>query len=103
MTQPNYSHKTICLCHYVNIDLHPDCSNNQLGYLYPGQTLDVHVRSNKSRMEIYFESDDTHLYAPFCIVIDAYKKMKVLGSTCTRVSNAVITFPNDRTPVVCYI
>ena len=60
MTQPNYYHKTICLCHYVKPDMHPDCYKNQLVYLHPGQTLGLYVyaKRNKSRAEIYFESDD---------------------------------------------
>ena len=101
MTQQNYDHRTICLCDKVNSHMKPDCSKNQLGYLYPGQTLNIyvyvnkHFNTSKTRVKIDFESEVTQLYVPTCIIIDAYKKMEVLSSTCTRVNNTIVVFPND--------
>jgi len=99
MAQQNYDHRTICLCHKVNSHLTPDCSKNQLGYLYPGQTLIMHIYVNKhfnrSRVKIDFESDVTQLYVPTCIIDDAYKKMEVFRRTCMGVSSTIIVFPDD--------
>ena len=98
MTQQNYDHKTICLCHNVSTHTYTDCSKNQLGYLYPGQTLGMYIyvkkHNNKSKVKIDFESDVVQLYVSPCIIVDAYKKMEVIGSICTRVSNTIV-FPDD--------
>ena len=96
MTQQNYYHKTICLCH--NANQQPDCSTNELGYLYSGQTIDMYIfinkHFNKSKVKLEFEFDTMQSYISPCIIDDNHQKLEASGAICNRVRYTV-TFPTD--------
>ena len=86
--------KTLCLC---KDSKQPDCTVNELGYLYPGQTFNVYIYDNTdiddSEVKIIIEYKVDQSYISPCLV-DTTDRLKYVDNTCTIV-NFTIVFSTD--------
>ena len=84
--------RSLCVC---TNELHHDCHVNDLGYLYPGQTLTIslyHKGNNANFVAI--KTDITQQYVTPCIVLDISENLQMIDQQCTRL-HYTIGFPTD--------
>ena len=88
-------HNAICAC---NNQMDHDCSINDLGYLYPGEALNIFLyhndnRSNHHSTEIIAKNDINVLDSRPCIVPSfAEQSQTIANNYCSKVSYSAITF-----------
>ena len=96
----NSRKNTLCIC---SDETHYNCHIDDLGYLYPGQTLTAFLRSNEdtdSDSEIITKTDVNLPYIKSCIVQNPIAEHKqVLHKNCSQVSYT-IAFPTENW---CYL
>ena len=76
--------------------LHYDCHINDLGYLYPGQTLTVSLYHHKAgtASAVVVKTYITQQYVTPCIVLDNSENLQHIEKNCTKL-NYTIGFPTD--------
>ena len=85
---------SLCVC---ATDLHHDCHINELGYLYPGQTLTVplyHRRPVDADDAVVVKTDITQQYITPCIVLDISENAQRIDKQCAKL-HYTIGFPTD--------
>ena len=86
---------SLCVC---TDELHYDCHINDLGYLYPGQTLTVslynHKVTNNTINAVVVKTDINQQYVTPCIVLDISENLQLIENKCTKL-NYTIGFPTD--------
>ena len=84
--------KWLCYCDNNKTD----CNRNELGPLYPGQTVTASLRLAipKLSTEIIVETDANQTYFTPCIVHNPEQIVQFLGTTCTTL-NYMIAFPTN--------
>ena len=83
---------SLCVC---TNELHHDCHINDLGYLYPGQTLTVslyHYNANKTNAVV--KTDINQQYVTPCIVLDISEHLQLIDKKCNKL-HYTIGFPTD--------
>ena len=88
--------KTLCYCS----DKKHDCFKDELGYLYPGQTLtvafyvsmDFNFTAETEKLSIIAELNIKQMYASPCKVINAKETIQLIDKNCTEVKYT-ISFP----------
>ena len=86
--------KTFCYC---SDEKHYDCFKDELGSIYPGQTLTVSLYANLNytyNTEVITESEIKQPYNTQCAVINAKQNIQIIGKNCTTVKYA-IAFPTN--------
>ena len=85
--------RSLCVC---TDKLHYDCHINDLGYLYPGQTINIslhHLKIGRAKA-IAVKTDVNPGYATSCIVLDVSENLQSINKQCTKV-HYTIGFPTD--------
>ena len=83
---------SLCVC---TDELHYDCHVNDLGYLYPGQTLTVSLYYiNNSTNVITVKTDINQQHVTPCIVLDVNENFQLIDKHCTKL-HYTIGFPTD--------
>ena len=77
-------------------ELHYDCHINDLGYLYPGQTLTIPLYHcvAATANAVVVKTDINQQYVTPCIVLDISENLQLIDQQCTRL-HYTIGFPND--------
>ena len=86
--------KTLCYC---TNEQHFDCYREDLGFVYPGQTLTIPLHYHHYfvfTVEVIAETITNITYLSSCIVHDAKQNKQLIKSNCTKL-NYTIAFPND--------
>ena len=74
---------SLCVC---TDELHYDCHTNDLGYLYPGQTLTVslyHYNANTTNA-VVVKTDINQQYVTPCIVLDINEHLQLIDQKCNK-------------------
>ena len=84
---------SLCMC---TNESHYDCHINDLGYLYPGQTLIASLYYNKADTDnaVVVKTDITQQYVTPCIVLNLSENLQIIGQYCTRL-HYTIGFSNE--------
>ena len=84
---------SLCVC---TDESHYDCHINDLGYLYPGQTLTVSLYHNISGTvnAVAVKSDIIQQNLPSCTVLDINENLQYINKKCTML-HYTIGFPTD--------
>ena len=84
---------SLCVC---TNELHYDCHINNLGYLYPGQTLTVSFYPRKADAinAVVVKTDIDQQHVTPCIVLDISENLQFIKKNCTKV-HYTIGFPTD--------
>ena len=85
---------SLCMC---TNELHYDCHINDLGYLYPGQTLTAslyHHKGNYTTDVVVVKTDIDQQHATPCIVLDINENSQIINKQCTEL-HYTIGFPTD--------
>ena len=84
---------SLCVC---TNELHYDCHINELGYLYPGQTLATSLYHSKvdTINTIVVKTDIDQQYVTPCIVLDINENLQYIDKHCTKL-HYTIGFPTD--------
>ena len=84
---------SLCVC---TNELHYDCHINDLGYLYPGQTLTISLYHSKddTANAIVVKTDITQQYVTTCIVLDISENLQLTKGHCIKL-HYTIGFPTD--------
>ena len=81
---------SLCVC---TNKLHYDCHINDLGYLYPGQTLTVSLYQHKDKVDtanaIAVKVDITQEYVTPCIVLNANEILQPINKQCTNIQYTI--------------
>ena len=85
---------SLCVC--TNNELHYDCHINNLGYLYPGQTLTTSLYHQKvdTANAIVVKTDIDQQYATSCTVFRSSENIQFINKNCTKL-HYTIGFPTD--------
>ena len=91
IVQENWNKKSLCVCHHKKQDCHKD----ELGPLYPGQTLNVPFSFAlfTLNIEVIAETDTNQTYFTPCIV-KPKENVQLIGTGCTKM-NYTIAFPTN--------
>ena len=84
---------SLCVC---TNELHYDCHTNDLGYLYPGQTLTTslyHYNANTTNA-VVVKTDINQRYVTPCIVLDINEHLQLIDQKCNKL-HYTIGFPTD--------
>ena len=97
MIPQNTRQKSLCIC-TLNRESH-NCSIDDLGYVYPGQTLSLYMHyksntSNSSTVKIIFKSDIDQLYVLPCLISPSETLQFVYSNSCMRVNYTIQYTPN---------
>ena len=84
---------SLCVC---TNELHYDCHINDLGYLYPGETLTISLyhRVAATANVVVVKTDITQQYVTPCIVLDIGENLQFIDQQCTRLQYT-IGFPTE--------
>ena len=81
---------SLCVC---TNKLHYNCHINDLGYLYPGQTLTVSLYQHKDKVDtanaIAVKVDITQEYVTPCIVLNANEILQPINKQCTNIQYTI--------------
>ena len=89
-----FEQSSLCVC---TDELHYDCHINDLGYLYPGQTLTISLShyKGKTATAILVKTDlDPHNVTP-CIVLNSNENLQYIGNNHCAKLHYTIGFPTD--------
>ena len=77
-------------------ELYYDCHINDLGYLYPGQTLNISLHHHKidTANAVVVKTDIDQQYVTPCIVLDISENLQLVDKHCTKL-HYTIGFPTD--------
>ena len=87
----NIKQSTLCIC---NNEMNYDCHISDLGYLYPGQTLAIHLHSIATKQYLYAYNSDTEVVVKTdinlinsnpCIVLSTNEHRQFINTSCTEV------------------
>ena len=86
----NINQSTLCIC---NNEMNYNCRISDLGYLYPGQTLAIHLHSiakqylyaYNSDTEVVVKTDINLLNSNPCIVLSTNEHRQFINTSCTEV------------------
>ena len=83
----------LCVC---TNKLYYDCHINNLGYLYPGQTLNISLHHHKidTANAVVVKTDIDQQYVTPCIVLDISENLQLVDKHCTNL-HYTIGFPTD--------
>ena len=86
---------SLCMC---SDGLHYDCHINDLGYLYPGQTLTISLHhlhhSINAGYSVAVNTDITQEYVTLCTVLDISEHKQIIDNNCTKL-HYTIGFPTE--------
>ena len=84
---------SLCVC---TDELHYNCHINDLGYLYPGQTLTLSLYSHEAKIPtaIVVRTDINQQYVTPCIVLNISENLQLIDKHCTKLYYT-IGFPTD--------
>ena len=89
---------SLCVCTNAT---HHDCHINDLGYLYPGQSLTtflrrkrVSIRNSDTATAVAVKTDITQQYVTPCIILDTIENKQFISENCTEL-HYTIGFPTD--------
>ena len=84
---------SLCVC---TNELYYDCHINDLGYLYPGQTLNISLYHHKVDIAntVVVKTDIDQQYVIPCIVLDISENLQLVDKHCTNL-HYTIGFPTD--------
>ena len=81
---------SLCMC---TNKLHYDCHINDLGYLYPGQTLSISLYQHKDKVDtanaVVVKIDITQQYVTPCIVLNANETLQSINNQCTNIQYTI--------------
>ena len=86
--------RSLCVC---TDELHYDCHINDLGYLYPGQTLvlPLHYTKANGTNAVVVKTDIHQQYITPCIVFDITEILQLIHQQCT-ILHYTIGFYDDK-------
>ena len=90
----NRKQSSLCVC---TDELHYDCNINDLGYLYPGQSLFVPLYNHKVHeiTTVTLKTDITQRYVTPCTILDVAENLQYIDKPhCTKL-HYTIGFPTD--------
>ena len=83
---------SLCVC---TNELHYDCHTDDLGYLYPGQTLTISLYHKvHTANAVVVKTDITQQCVMPCIVLDISENLQLIDQQCTRL-HYIIGFSNE--------
>ena len=94
----NDDHNKLCACNDQNVS---DCSINDLGYLYPGETLTIFlhheiIRSNHYATKVTVKGDISKSYTRPCLVLNFYEQSQlIIDNYCSELNYRSLNFAYD--------
>ena len=84
---------SLCVC---TNELHPDCHIDDLGYLYPGETLTTFLYHHTvdTPNVVVVKTDITQQHVTPCIVLNISENLQLIGKHCTQL-HYTIGFPTE--------
>ena len=87
----NINQSTLCIC---NDEMNYNCHTSDLGYVYPGQTLKIHLHSiakqyHNNYTEVMVKTDINLPYVKPCTVLNIYEHRQFMFESCTELSYTI--------------